>query len=116
MRDFRSGGVALKEEFKAKELLLRLEKWLMPEDISKEHQQRVFNVYRELGVGDRDSSYFNSLSKIGRFYFTKLFPEKHQEIIEKIKNMKFKVEVKPSDDENFSVHVDIFEGENIKKE
>ena len=30
--------------------------------------------------------------------------------------MKFKVEVKPSDDENFTVYVDVFEGENIKEE
>ena len=108
--------LALKEdEIKAKELLLRFEKWLIPEDSSKEHQQRVFNVYRELGIKDRDSSYFNSLSEIGRFYFAKLFPEKHQEIIERIKNMKFKVEVKPSDN-NFTVQVDVFEGEDIKEE
>lgn len=104
---------ALKEdELKAKELLLRFEKWLMPENSSKEHQQRVFNVYRELGIEDRDSSYFNSLSEIGRFYFAKLFPEKHQEIIERIKNMKFKVEVKPSDGEDFTVQVGVFENEN----
>lgn len=109
--------LALKEdELKSKELLLRLEKWLIPEDSSKEHQQRVFNVYRELGIEDRTSNYFNSLSEIGRFYFAKLFPEKHQEIIERIKNTKFKVEVKPSDDDNFTIQVNVFEDENNKEE
>lgn len=72
----------LEDEEKANAFFERLYKWLIPETSSQEHKQRVFNVYRELGMESMETNYFHSLSEIGRFYFAELFPEKHQELME----------------------------------
>ena len=93
----------LEDEEKANAFFKRLYKWLIPETSSQEHKQRVFNVYRELGMESMETNYFHSLSEIGRFYFAELFPEKHQELMEQIRNMQFRVKLVPAEDEEVAI-------------
>ena len=88
----------LEDEEKANAFFERLYKWLIPETSSQEHKHRVFNVYRELGMESMETNYFHSLSEIGRFYFAELFPEKHQELMEQMRNMQFRVKLVPAED------------------
>lgn len=93
----------LEDEEKANAFFERLYKWLIPETSSQEHKQRVFNVYRELGIESMETNYFHSLSEIGRFYFAELFPEKHQELMEQLRNMQFRVKLVPVEDEEVAI-------------
>jgi hypothetical protein len=45
---------------------------------------------------DVNSFYSYTLSDIGRYYFSKLFPEKYQEIIDQLKNIRIEI-VPPND-------------------
>ena len=79
-----------------KSFLGELQKWLIPEKHSEEHCRRIFNTYRELLMEDVNSFYSYTLSDIGRYYFSKLFPEKYQEIIDQLKNIRIEI-VPPND-------------------
>lgn len=80
-----------------KEFLDKLQKWLVPEQRSEEHSYRVFNTYKELLAEDVNSFYSYTLSGVGRLYFSELFPDKYQEIIDQFKNLR--IEIVPSDDD-----------------
>lgn len=84
------------DEAEKKEFLDNLQKWLVPEICSEEHKWRVFNAYKDLIMEDKKSFYSFTLSGIGRLYFSELYPDKYQEIIENFKNIK--IEVVPLDD------------------
>ncbi len=99
--------LALREdEEKANAFFERLYKWLIPETSSRVHKERVFNVYRELGMESMETNYFHSLSEIGRFYFAELFPEKHQELMEQIRNMQFRVKLVPTEEEEVAIQIE----------
>lgn len=82
---------------KRDKFLVELEEWLVPDKRSEEHSYRVFNVYKELVAEDAHSFYSYTLSSIGRFYFSELFPEKYQEIIDQFKNLRIEI-VPPKND------------------
>ena len=105
----------LEEEEKASAFFERLYKWLIPETSSQEHKQRVFNVYRELGLESMETNYFHSLSEIGRFYFAELFPERHQELMEKIRNMRFHVKLAPIENEEVAIQIEEQETDDALK-
>lgn len=65
-----------------------LKEWLVPENHSKEHSRKVLNVWRDLYAENPQSFYSHSLSGVGRFYFSELYPEKYKEIIDKLKNIR----------------------------
>lgn len=96
----------LEDEEKANVFFERLYKWLIPETCSQEHKQRVFNVYRELGLESMETNYFQSLSEIGRLYFAELFPERHQELMEQIRNMQFRVKLVPTEEEKVAIQIE----------
>lgn len=84
------------DEENRKYFLGELQEWLIPEKHSEEHSRRIFNTYRELLMEDVNSFYSYTLSDIGRYYFSKLFPEKYQEIIDQLKNIRIEI-VPPND-------------------
>ena len=78
-----------------REFLGRLGKWLVPEKYSEDRGQMIFDAWRELYAEDPDSVYARSLSDIGRYYFSRLYPEEYKELIQKLKNTK--IETDPPD-------------------
>ncbi len=100
--------LALQEdEETSKKLISRFEKWLLPEERTAEHKQRVFNAFRELGLESQESPYFHSLGNIGRLYFSELYPDQYKTILESIKNMKFEVSLVSNEEDKLQYKVEL---------
>ena len=56
-----------------------------------------------------DSVYFQFIRNIGKLYFSELFPEKYQEIIDRINNMRVEIKVLPADNDKLNFQIEFIE-------
>lgn len=90
---------------KSDKLLDRFKKWLVPSDCTQEHKKLILGIFQKLGEEDSDSVYFKSISDIGRLYFSELFPDKYQELINKLNNVRMEVKVLSDEDDKIKFKV-----------
>ena len=102
-------SILTRPQDESKRLLQRLGKWLAPGDCTLKHKQLVLNVFQELGKEDMDSVYFQFIRNIGKLYFSELFPEKYQEIIDRINNMRMEIKVLPTENDKLNFQIEFIE-------
>lgn len=56
-----------------------------------------------------DSVYFQFIRNIGKLYFSELFPEKYQEIIDRINNMRMEIKVLPAENDKLNFQIEFIE-------
>ena len=56
-----------------------------------------------------DSVYFQFIRNIGKLYFSELFPEKNQEIIDRINNMRMEIKVLPTENDKLNFQIEFIE-------
>lgn len=87
------------------EFLVRFNKWLIPDKATNEHKLQVLDVYKDICMEKYEPKYFIPISEVGKMYFSQLYPNEYNQILERIKRSKIKVDIVHSEDGNMHIRL-----------